>query len=704
TIATTGVTLADGASLVGGGATTLQVRTEHGGVRPYTLGIAAGTIANSDDAADTLTLGDGNLVAGLSLVGGANAIVGEGISGATIRDVTISDVAQSGIALTDAGLVSVTGSEISSGASGALAIGGASTVALSGLQLSSTGGTVLSLDGSGADLIVTQFSDLTVLGDNGETGGVRVTDATFDADPTTSAIENVDGGDLSVGATGRVGGDGLALDGVLGGIEFGDVDVFTDGGTGLYIRDGEGKAGSFFFGNTSGTIDANGGAAADIDPVTVASTFDAITSTGSPGAGLLFDTVAGSFTVTGPTTVTSPATDGIVIRNSTADFNFGATKIIGFSDTGVDLTGAQGDAKFASLDIVGDGSAGSKGIDLSGSSNTGGFLGTTGSSSVSGVDIGIDLSGAELTGTFQFGDGSDTDANGAASSIDADTPIVATDLGTTGTYNILDAELTGDITGLAGDQITVFFVDSTAGAGSASDPGTLAQAEASGADIIILVNDGLGDLDAAGSGADDTLVLLAGQHLTGFYGQDAFTYNQGGPQDNLLVHGLAAGIEVTVDDPTGNGAATLVSSTDDAVTAGGGTRIDHVVIGDSAEFGVRVGGVAGTVQIGDSDIESLAIVGGSSVVSLTNTDITAVDNRALEVSGGHTGSLTVDSNSSIGSTGGGYSVHFADAGGTYSIDAPITLAGGGMVINPSPGTFDFNGALTITGASVDSLL
>lgn len=687
-IATTGITLADGVSLVGGGATVLQVRTENGGVRPFTLGATAGTIANSDGATNTLTLGNGNIVAGVNLIGGANGIVGNGISGATIQDVTISGVGQRGIALTDAGLVSIGGGTVHGGEDGAIAIGGTSLVALDGLTLASTGGTVLSFDGTGADLFIAKFADLAVLGGNGETGGVSVTDAIFDANPLTAAVETVDGGDLSIGATGRVGGGGLILDGVLGSVAFGDVDIFTDGGDGLYIRDGEGKAGSFFFGNTSGTIDAIGGAAVDIDPVTVASTFDSITSTGSPGAGLVFDTVAGSFKVIGLTKVTDPATHGIVIRNSTADFDFGATEITGFSGTGLDLTGAKGNATFASLKIVGNGAPGSKGIDLSGSTKIGGFLGTTDPSSIAGVGIGVDLTGALITGTFQFGDGSDTDGNGAASSITAITPIVATGLGLTGTYNFLDAELTGDITGLTGHQVTVFFVDSTPGAGTADDPGSLEQAEASGADIIILVNDGLGDLDAAGSGADDTFVLLAGQRLTGFSGQSVVTYYQNGPQENLLVHGLAPAMEVTVDDPTGNGAATLVSSLGDALTLSGNNIVDHVTIGASTGFGVIVDGISGPLEISDSIISSLGIDGGSGAVTLLHTDLTGSAGAVLSVTGGHSGTLTIDAASSI-TTSTGTGIAFDNAAGSYTIAAPVSLTGAGIDVTGTNGFINF---------------
>ena len=56
-------------------------------------------------------------------------------------------------------------------------------------------------------------------------------------------------------------------------------------GTGIFVRDDAGKGGSFNFSNTSGTINTTNGAAMDIDPVAMNSTFDSVSSTGAAGQG-----------------------------------------------------------------------------------------------------------------------------------------------------------------------------------------------------------------------------------------------------------------------------------------------------------------------------------------------------------------------------------------------------------------------------------
>ena len=1178
-IATTGQVLADGQWLVGGG-TALQVRTSDGTVQPYFLGTQPGTIANGGQTTDTITLADGNIIRNLMFTGGANAIAGSGIAGVTIDNIAIGGVRDRGIALDNAGLVSISKAMVIGGDLGAISLTGDMRASLSSLMLAGTGGTVLGIDGSSAagTLFVTELSDVAIAGGNGETDGLVAETVVFDADPDSAGIQNVSGGDIAIGSAGlRVGGGGLILSNVSGGIEFGAVDIFTGGGDGLFIRDAGGKAGSFFFGNSSGTIFANGGAAVDIDPVVIDMTFNTLVSVGSAGHGINLDTVTGSFTVTDQTIVTGAALDGIrlvnsdalirfegttninsvggsaiaivnatgasaagtatvaaasfgggnasgtaadgetaniqaetssgfgpsesnnrayvgdligndagqlltitsddtpvaggdasdsgevvqsvttaeddttgsggaltqgadalgltvvtpsegnglgeadlpgiqsqaaalslsigpvtapsslsepggaatdgmapeeqaqangmaliaenqphavgsadlivenapqaggsemiaenqphagsadlivenqphaapaslsadngpqpaamhvsapdqpedialpsvvalpapiapvslatatsplgapstamattltpadatiyfadvTIANSVADavlidnssahilfdglsidnvgangvaisdssgtigfgsasianvvnngvdlrdnnahivfggltitgalnhgivaanqtgsvefggvtvddvmdtalsidgnvgpitfgdtmivnpnsdgiaiagsngaIAFGNVDIVGLgSATGVDVSGAQGDITFETLDITGTAAAGSIGIDLSGSTNDGDIV-TAESGDITGVEVGVDLTGASITGNFQYGDGSNTDADGAASTIDAVMPIAITGLGATGEYNFRDVELIGDTSNLIIGDDSIFYIDTTDGAGTAADPGSIAQAELSGAGIFVLVNDGsdggLGTIDSAGTNGDETFQLTAGQDVYSFLNQTSFDVTISGSPVNLLLNGIAAGGLMTITDPTGNGAPVLTSTTGDALALGGDNAVDNVLIGDSAGDGVAIDGLSdplvitnsmigsvgvsggsGDVNINGSTLGGIAIDGGSADVTLTNSAISQpFANPAVSVSGGHTGTFTTDE--TIATTIGS-GLQFFSADGSYIFGNDIGIAGGGnLTIVGSIGTFVFNGAMSITGST-----
>ena len=157
---------------------------------------------------------------------------------------------------------------------------------------------------------------------------------------------------------------------------------------------------------------------------------------------------------TRPAAIDFAGTDGVV--------TFGDVTITGLAanTTGVDYTGAtlNGNVTFHTLNITGASVSGTKGIDFGGQTTAKNVI-TTESGNISGVGIGVDLTNANITGTFQYGDGSNTDADGAASAITATTPIVITGMnGINGTYNFLDVVLTGDVSSLS-STVTAYYVD-----------------------------------------------------------------------------------------------------------------------------------------------------------------------------------------------------------------------------------------------------
>ncbi|MDF1606914.1 hypothetical protein PZ897_01855 [Hoeflea sp. YIM 152468] len=274
------------------------------------------------------------------------------------------------------------------------------SVSITNVTVADTRGAGIRMDGSGAGSITVNAFNGTTISD-ADLRGVDILDVTFDA-VTGGAVQQVAGGNLTVGAIGdRVEGDGVRLDQVLGDIAFGTVDIFNNNGTGLFIRDAAGKGGIFAFGNTGGTIDATNGAAVDIDPVTMNSTFASLTSTASAGRGVNLDTIAGTFTVTGTTSITGSTTQGVRVVTSTAAINLGTLNVSGTTGAAVLLQNNTGGSFTATGGTVTKGGAGDAlginggamgvnfGADISHTSNGGDAVsilgGTTGNITVSGT-------------------------------------------------------------------------------------------------------------------------------------------------------------------------------------------------------------------------------------------------------------------------------------------------------------------------------
>ena len=254
--------------------------------------------------------------------------------------------------------------------------------------------------------------------------------------------------------------------------------------------------------------------------------------------------------------------------------------------TGVSFAGAtlNGDVTFATLNITGTGASESKGIDLTGQTSAKNVT-ISDSSAITAVGTGVDLTGADMTGTFRYGDGSNTDADGAASSIDAATPLAISGLNTAdGTYNFLDVALTGNISNLSSD-LSQYFVDVVSDGiddGSATHPGTLAGAQASGADVIVLVD------TQSGTGQDTltgTLTLSDNQQLVSFLDSDTILVGGGAPA-NVLLFGITPG-EVT-NPNAGSGAPVFTSTGGTTLTLASGNRLEGVVIDNTG--GTAVGG------------------------------------------------------------------------------------------------------------------
>lgn len=168
------------------------------GINSSTIIAAAG---NVDTVLPTLTTSVGNTIQfGANGIGAIqnvrvdNTGAGYGILGSNVADIII----RGGTIGTPASDSFIKGGN----AGGLLLSDGAanSKIALSNLTLSATGGGVATIDGSvGAGaMTVSELENLT-LNHLGETGGLGLFDVTFDANPSTPAIDTVNGGTLIAG-------------------------------------------------------------------------------------------------------------------------------------------------------------------------------------------------------------------------------------------------------------------------------------------------------------------------------------------------------------------------------------------------------------------------------------------------------------------------------------------------------------------------
>jgi len=249
-----------------------------------------------------------------------------------------------------------------------VALAGGSTgdlvLRMSNSTLDSTGGAGINLDGSAGTgtLFVSAFSNNTIT--QGGAGGFLADTVTFDADPTTGAIDTVEAGTLTVGDSDtavEVNGDGVSLIDPTGALAFTTLDIFNSGGAGLLVdTKGGGTTFSLSTGSES-TIVTTGGPAMSLDPLDVNLAFDAVTSNTSPTNGIFIDTTTGVIDIAA-TTIDGSVMPSILIQNTppSLSINFGTTVIDStisndFADN-IDTTignGANLSIDFDSLTITG---------------------------------------------------------------------------------------------------------------------------------------------------------------------------------------------------------------------------------------------------------------------------------------------------------------------------------------------------------------
>lgn len=237
---------------------------------------------------------------------------------------------------------------------------------------------------------------------------------------------------------------------------------------------------------TNVTLNGTGGAL-NLTNGALAATFNSISSTNSTGRGVNLDTVTGTLTVTGGTSVTDSAQAGIRVLNGGSTYDFGATTLTS-TGSGLELTNnATSTFTFASLAVTTDAGPGllassSGTLNIGGASNTivatggagvdvtstsfgsGATFATVSSSGSSGKGINLDT----VSGSFVATGGSISGAAGIAFDVNAGSSTI-----TYGGSISNAANRAVEVTGRTGGTVTVSgaVTDSGTGVNVASNSG-----------------------------------------------------------------------------------------------------------------------------------------------------------------------------------------------------------------------------------------
>ncbi|WP_214473879.1 hypothetical protein [Mesorhizobium sp. dw_380] len=574
---------------------------------------------------------------------------------------------------------------------------------------------------------IQSFADNTVLGGTG--GGIAFNNVGFDSN---GAGGTVSAGTIGVGSPGpgRVQGDGLSFTNTSGTLDLGAFSVFNNGGTGVLANT---KTTNFTLNSSSGGVFTANGAAFDLDPLTVNMVVTSISSGGSSG-GIIFDGVAGTFTVTGNTSVAAATTAGIMAINAgnTGVFTFNTVTLNSTVTAGGGIQVASGTLNITGLANIDT----TTGVGLSQTGGTVSFTGgvtidTTSGTGIVGTGGTMGITATAAAETVKATAGQAINLSGVAASIALDS---TNSVG--GANNVSLTNVTGTVGlgsgALSGATSASFLVNG--GTAAISYGGTVTKTTAGKVVDISGVTTGTitlsGNLSATGgfdngvyvhgntggtfnfSGATKTLTTGANNAI------DLVT--NAGATINFTGGGLAitttsgTGFNATgggtVSVGTGGNANTISAGTGVAVNmngvvvAAGGVNFASASNAAGGTSGVVLTNVTGpgTVNLGTGTLNggsaaAISITGGS--VNLTYAgNINQANNAALvSVLGGHTGTLTLNTGTLSATNGTG--LQFDNADGIYNFNGTTTLNGGDAgidIVNGSSGTFSFNANTSIT--------
>ncbi|CDX25320.1 conserved exported hypothetical protein [Mesorhizobium plurifarium] len=577
-------------------------------------------------------------------------------------------------------------------------------------------------------IAIRSFSGNTVTGGTG--GGIAFSNVTFDS---TGAGGTVSVGTLDVGTTGaRVQGDGLAFTNTSGTLDLGTFIVANNGGTGVMV-DTKGANTSFTLNSSGGSVDTTNGTAFNLDPLTVNMTVASVTATGG-ASGIIFDGVAGTFTVTGATTVTGTSGAGISgINTNTGTFNFNMVTVNNTSTVGDGIGWASGTLNIGGLANIDTAS----GVGVSQTGGTTGFSGGITVDTTSGTGI----LGVAGTMNISATGGSETvnATNGQAISLFSVAANIALDSTSSGggTFNVGLSNVTGSVNlgsgALSGALGSAFNV--SGGTADISYSGSIAKTTSGNVVAISGRTAGTttlsGNLSATG-GADNGILVSGNSGGTVNFSGTSKTLSTGanaavsltgnaGSTVNFSNGGLAittnsgTGFNTsgggTFSVATGANANTISTGTgvavsmNAAVIAAGGVNFASTSNGSGGTSGVILTNVtgSGTINLGAGALvggsaAAVSISGGSANLIYSGNVTQATSGQALaSVAGGHSGTVTFNTGTLSATNGTG--LQFDNADGAYNFNGTTTLNGGDAgvdILNGSGGNFSFGAGTSIS--------
>lgn len=562
---------------------------------------------------------------------------------------------------------------------------GSHTLAINGTTITDAAGAGIAVDGSGGGTTtVTSFNGNTV--SNAQAGGILFDTVTFDSDTATAGIQQVTGGNTTIGdlvTTTNITGDGLVLNNVLGNIAFGTLNIGNDNGTGLYIRDAAGKVGSFAFTNTGGSINTTNGAAMDIDPVTMNSTFASVTSTNANGQGIStlgtginLDTITGSVTINAGS-ITGATGDSFRVNGGTGSVTYsGGITHTAAGKAAVSIGGGHntGTVTFNTGTIS---ATNGTGLQFDNADGTYNFNGTT---TLNGGDAGIDIVNGSA-GTFTFGTGTSITSPTAEAMA-----ILSSSANVTYSGNITQASNAAMVTVQNHSGGTVTFqtgtLNSTAGSGLFfnNDSGTY---------------NFNGTTSIGGSAAQIQVASSSGAFSFG-----SGTSLTGSNSGAFLVSGGTAGINYLGNITQANNAAAVSINGHSTGTIAFGTGTISATNGTGLQFNNADGtyNFTGTTTLNGGDAGIDIVNGSAGTFSFgTGTAITSPSGAAFNVDSStanvtYSGNLTQANNASLVSISN-------ESAGTITFQTGTLGAtnGNGIQLSNVDSTVNFNGTTTLNG-------
>jgi hypothetical protein len=400
------------------------------------------------------------------------------------------------------------------------------------------------------------------------------------------------------------------------------------------------------------------------------STIDALTVTASTGGGVNLDTVAGSLTIAGTTSIDNQTAGqtSIRINASSGNFTFGTTNLDRRGSAGINIIAASGTIQFGAVTINNQNSSGTSAVAIDNTTGTGSI--TLASATVDNNNAasanGIALSGN--SGTININGGAVTNIAATGTGIQVSSAGNAT------------VTVAASVTNSAGRSVQVLNRNggTTTLSGNINDTGT----------GINVANNTAGTITF--SGATKTVNTGTNQAVT-------LNTNAG-----ATINFSNGGLGITTTSGTGfnaSGGGTISVTTganNNTISSGSGGAIIANGVALNASFSsvnstggthdVSLTTVTGTSNFGSGALSGATgaaffVSGGSATVTYSGT-ITqnTASQKAVDISGITGGTITLSG--AIGSNGGS-GVSIAGTGGTVTISGDMTLNNSASVFSAS---------------------